>query len=117
MVSLYVCDMPQTVDKQDLVEIYGRYGGFVEVRIARDRNRYVFFKLLADFIWNRQKIAFVDFREEEMARLAMNNTRGFRFPNSSKGLSKLVNFGLLIVFFTAVRFSDNSKMGSNKGPI
>ena len=38
----------------------------------------------------RQKIAFVDYEDEEKARIAMNSTRQFRFPDSTKGLSKLL---------------------------
>ena len=74
MVSLYVCDIPQTIERDELTEIFSCFDGFVEVRIARDRNK--------------QKIAFIDYKEEEHAKVAMNSTRGFRLPNCSKGISK-----------------------------
>jgi len=74
MVSLYVCDIPQSIEKQELTEIYRCFDGFVEVRIAKDRNR--------------QKIAFIDYTGEEQAKIAMNSTRGFRFPSSTRGISK-----------------------------
>ena len=82
MVSLYVCDIPQGLEREDLNDIFNVFDGFIEVRIAKDRNR--------------QKIAFVDFKSEESAKIAMDSTRGFRFPNSTRGIN--------------VRYSDNSKM-------
>lgn len=39
MVSLYVCDIPQTVEKDELREIFSVFNGYIEVRIAKDRNR------------------------------------------------------------------------------
>jgi RNA recognition motif-containing protein len=81
MISLYVCDIPQTIEKDELAEIFSCFDGFLEVRIARDRNK--------------QKIAFVDYTEEDKAKIAMNSTKSFRFPGSQKGIT--------------VRYSDNSK--------
>jgi hypothetical protein len=81
MISLYVCDIPQTIEKDELMEIFSCFDGFIEVRIARDRNK--------------QKIAFVDYTEEEKAKIAMASTKSFRFPGSQKGIT--------------VRYSDNSK--------
>jgi hypothetical protein len=39
MVSLYVCDIPQTIEKEELTEIFSCFEGFIEVRIARDCNK------------------------------------------------------------------------------
>jgi len=39
MVSLYVCDVPQNIEKDELADIFSCFDGFIEVRIARDRNR------------------------------------------------------------------------------
>jgi hypothetical protein len=39
MISLYVCDIPQTIEKEELSEIFSCFDGFIEVRIARDRNK------------------------------------------------------------------------------
>jgi len=39
VVSLYVCDIPQNIEKEDLEFIFKNYDGFVDVRIARDKNK------------------------------------------------------------------------------
>ena len=39
MVSLYVCDVPDSVEKEELVEMFGVFEGFIDVRLAKDRNR------------------------------------------------------------------------------
>jgi hypothetical protein len=39
VVSLYVCDFPPSIEKEELAEIFSCFDGFVEVRIARDRNK------------------------------------------------------------------------------
>ena len=36
--SLYVCDFPQDLEKEDIDQIFSEFDGFIEVRIARDRN-------------------------------------------------------------------------------
>jgi RNA recognition motif-containing protein len=38
-VSLYVCDIPQTISKEELEAIFSKFFGFLEVRLARDKNR------------------------------------------------------------------------------
>jgi RNA recognition motif-containing protein len=80
-VSLYVCDIPQNITKEELDSVFSCFDGFNEVRLARDKNR--------------QRIAFVDYEHEGAATYAMNSTRGFRFSNSTKGIT--------------VRFSENTK--------
>ena len=39
MVSLYVCDIPQSVDSDELKEIFSCFDGFLEARVAKDRNK------------------------------------------------------------------------------
>jgi hypothetical protein len=39
VVSLYVCDIPQNIEKEDLEGIFNIFDGFVEVRIAKDKNK------------------------------------------------------------------------------
>jgi RNA recognition motif. (a.k.a. RRM, RBD, or RNP domain) len=53
MVSLYVCDFPQTLEKEELSAIFEHFDGYVETRTARDRSG--------------QKIAFVDYTNKEKA--------------------------------------------------
>lgn len=40
VVSLYVCDIPQNIEKEELEGVFQMFDGFVEVRIARDKNKY-----------------------------------------------------------------------------
>jgi hypothetical protein len=37
MVSLYVCDFPQNLDRGDLERLFGACAGFIEARTARDK--------------------------------------------------------------------------------
>ena len=39
VVSLYVCDFPHDIEKKELYDIFCCFDGFVEVRLAKDRNR------------------------------------------------------------------------------
>lgn len=67
--------------------MFSCFDGFQEVRLARDKNR--------------QRIAFVDYDQDSAATYAMNSTRGFRFQNSTKGIT--------------VRFSENTKNNAPQG--
>jgi RNA recognition motif-containing protein len=53
MVSLYVCDIPQNITKEELESVFCCFDGFIEVRLARDKNK--------------QRISFVDYENEAMA--------------------------------------------------
>jgi RNA recognition motif-containing protein len=57
MVSLYVCDFPQSVEKDELSSIFDKFEGYIETRTARDRAG--------------QKIAFVDYTDREKAQNAL----------------------------------------------
>ena len=39
MVSLYVCDLPETVEKNELRDMFQVFDGYIDVRMAKDRNR------------------------------------------------------------------------------
>jgi len=39
MVSLYVCDFPHEIEKKELLDIFSCFDGFIEVRIAKDKNK------------------------------------------------------------------------------
>ena len=54
----------------------------------------------------RQRIAFVDYESQAAAHYAMSSTRGYRFNNSNKGISKSSQVLTKVV---AVRFSENTK--------
>ena len=49
----------------------------------------------------------------------MNLTRGFRLPNTNKGISKflILHIGLIFIFDLAVRYSDNSKNKAKGGVV
>ena len=85
VVSLYVCDIPQNIEKEELDSVFGCFDGFIEVRLAKDKNRYV---IIVHYSNYRQTIAFVDYEKDEHAKYAMNSTKGFRFASSTKGISK-----------------------------
>ena len=83
MVSLYVCDFPQTLEREELCAVFQNFDGYVETRTARDRSG--------------QKIAFVDYTDREKALIALQSCAGFRFQGSQKGIT--------------LRLSENSKNG------
>ncbi len=39
VVSLYVCDIPQSIEKEELSEVFACFDGFVEVRLAKDKKK------------------------------------------------------------------------------
>ena len=84
VVSLYVCDIPQNIERDELEGVFSCYDGFIDSRIARDKNKYA--NLFVNRLF-RQKIAFVDFHNEETARKAMDVLKGFRFPHATRGIS------------------------------
>ena len=90
MFSLYVCDIPQNITKEELEKVFSQFNGFHEVRLAKDKNR--------------QRIAFVDYDTPGAAEYAMQATIGYRIStNSSKGISKCeartiyINFGSNVI--------------------
>ena len=83
MVSLYVCDFPQSLERDDLSSIFKDFEGYIETRTARDRSG--------------QKIAFCDFEDHKSASFAMQSCLGYRFQGSTKGIT--------------LRISENSKNG------
>ena len=74
MFSLYVCDIPQNITKEELEKVFSQFNGFHEVRLAKDKNR--------------QRIAFVDYDTPQAAEYAMSSTIGYRPAHSNKGISK-----------------------------
>lgn len=53
MVSLYVCDFPDSLEKDELSSIFHGFDGYIDTRTARDRSG--------------QKIAFVDYTDRDTA--------------------------------------------------
>ena len=45
-------------------------------------------KTYTRLILHRQKIAFVDYQSEDFGRKALEAVKGFRFSNSTRGISK-----------------------------
>ena len=38
MISLYVCDFPQDIDREELEPIFSEFDGFIDLRLAKDKN-------------------------------------------------------------------------------
>lgn len=88
--SLYVCEFPQDIDEKEFEALFWKFDGFDALWFARDKNR--------------QKIAFIDYTDEQSAQRALNEMSGFRFPGD-----KINTKGLVIWI------SDNSKKKSSGG--
>ena len=44
VVSLYVCDIPYQVEKEELEQLFKTFSGFIDIRMAKDKNKYDTFK-------------------------------------------------------------------------
>jgi hypothetical protein len=86
VVSLYVCEIPKNVNKNDLEELFKSMDGYIECRVKG--------------LNEMRKIAFIDFKDLSQARFAMDTLQGFKFSPSDKGL--------------IIKVSDNTKGGSNQ---
>ncbi len=83
MVSLYICDVPQHVEKTDLDALFSGFQGFIECRVARDKNRYTFVQPIGH---DSDKISFADFEKEYQAKFVIEALNGYRFPGCQKGI-------------------------------
>ena len=87
VVSLYVCQIPENVTKEDIINVFREVSGYIDTRI----------KIMSD----RVKIAFIDFEDEKNANFAKETLQGFKFTKEDKGL--------------IIKFSENSRFSkSNK---
>jgi len=39
VVSLYICDIPQDIDQDELERLFKDFGGFKELRVAKDKTK------------------------------------------------------------------------------
>jgi hypothetical protein len=39
VVSLYVCDIPQNIEKEQLENVFSPFEGYIQARIAIDKNK------------------------------------------------------------------------------
>lgn len=39
VVSLYICDIPQDIVKEELEKLFRDFDGFIDLRIARDKTK------------------------------------------------------------------------------
>ena len=88
VVSLYICEIPKNVTKQDIENIFCEFDGYKETRMKGN-----------DI--DKRKIAFVDYETESNARFALETLNGFKFSVNDKGIF--------------IKFSDNNKNGENQG--
>ena len=88
VVSLYVCQIPENVTKEDIINVFREVSGYIDTRI----------KIMSD----RVKIAFIDFEDEKNANFAKETLQGFKFTKEDKGL--------IIKFSENSRFSKSNKL-------
>jgi len=81
VVSLYVCQIPENVTKEDLINAFSEVSGYIDTRI----------KIMSD----KAKIAFIDFEDEKNANFAKETLQGFKFTKEDKGI--------------IIKFSENSR--------
>ena len=87
VVSLYICEIPKNVTKQDIENIFCEFDGSKETRMKGN-----------DI--DKRKIAFVDYESDSNARFALETLNGFKFSVHDKGIF--------------IKFSDNNKNGDNQ---
>ena len=87
VVSLYVCQIPENVTKEDLISAFSEVSGYIDTRI----------KIMSD----KSKIAFIDFQDEKNANFAKETLQGFKFTEEDKGI--------IIKFSENARFSKMRK--------
>jgi RNA recognition motif-containing protein len=83
VVSLYVCEIPKNISKQDLENLFSELEGYIETRIKGTNDK--------------RKIAFIDFEAEKEAKFALETLQGFKFSSEDKGI--------------IIKISDNTKEG------
>ena len=86
VVSLYVCQIPENVTKEDIINVFREVSGYIDTRI----------KIMSD----RVKIAFIDFEDEKNANFAKETLQGFKFTEEDKGI--------------IIKFSENARYGKNR---
>lgn len=86
VVSLYVCEIPNNVTKENIEDLFSAVEGYIETRtkVANDK----------------RTIAFIDFQTERDAKCAKDTLQGFRFTDRDKGL--------------IIKISDNTKGGQSQ---
>ena len=86
VVSLYVCQIPENVTKEDIIEAFSAVSGYIDTRIK--------------YMPDKSKIAFIDFENEKYANFAKEYLQGFKFTNEDKGI--------------IIKFSENARYGKNR---
>ena len=86
VVSLYVCQIPENVTKEDIIEAFSAVSGYIDTRIK--------------YMPDKSKIAFIDFENEKNANFAKESLQGFKFTNEDKGI--------------IIKFSENARYGKNR---
>ena len=86
VVSLYVCQIPESVTKEDIIGAFSAVSGYIDTRIK--------------YMPDKSKIAFIDFENEKNANFAKESLQGFKFTNEDKGI--------------IIKFSENARYGKNR---
>ena len=86
VVSLYVCEIPRNVLKEDIEGLFKELEGYRETRV----------KITND----KRTIAFIDYDTEKVAKFAMETLQNFKFSEGDKGI--------------IIKISDNTKGGQQQ---
>ena len=97
VVSLYICQIPENVTKEDLISAFSEVSGYIDTRI----------KLMPD----KSKIAFIDFEDEKNANFAKETLQGFKFTEEDKGI--IIKFSEN-ARFSKIKKNNNSEYSSKK---
>lgn len=86
VVSLYVCEIPRNINKEDLENLFSELEGYKDIRLKGTQDK--------------RKIAFVDFESEKDGKFALETLNGFKFASEDRGL--------------IIKISDNTKEGQGQ---
>ena len=86
VVSIYVSEIPKQLEKDDLLNLFKEFQGFIDLRVKTYQDR--------------GKICFVDFEKETDAKVVISSLNGIKYSQNHKGFN--------------IKISDNTK-GSKVG--
>ncbi len=81
VVSIYVSEIPKQLEKEDLLNLFKEFQGFIDLRVKTYQDR--------------GKICFVDFEKETDAKVVISSLNGIKYSQNHKGFN--------------IKISDNTK--------
>ena len=91
VVSLYVCEIPNNVTKEDLDNLFSEIEGYIETRTKVENDK--------------RTIAFIDYQTEKDAKCARETLQGFKFTDKDKGLIIKISDNLLLQIYQLLQSS------------